>query len=145
MTMDFLSVSGELINFSRIGWLAVSQLALKNGWKPLGTLRPEDWPEDDWDAGDYFSNVGQRVQAVDAFELANALERAIPNLPEVPRTDYQTPNFTDPSEFLKAIIDQRKREKLDGNQDVGLTIHKGWENKLQDFISLCKSGEFLIF
>jgi hypothetical protein len=63
-------------------------LAARYGWQPAGTLPPDpeyfdDYDGDpaDWD-GHYFPADGQEMTADDAHRLADALERALPDLPD---------------------------------------------------------------
>ncbi len=72
------------------GWSRLLSIAQVYGWEPIGTEPPEDdgsepglWNGDpsDWD-GRYWPGYGQEVIAKDALELAAALERAWPDLPE---------------------------------------------------------------
>ena len=72
------------------GWSRLLSIAQVYGWEPLGTEPPEDygsepglWNGDpsDWD-GRYWPGYGQEVTAKDAMELAAALKRAWPDLPD---------------------------------------------------------------
>ena len=143
MTIDLVSINGESINLSRMGWNKIFDLAVNNGWEPMGTIRPSSWPEDEWCSDDYFSNAGQLVQSGDALELADALVRVIPNLPEK-REDIQPLEFKSNAELYEALDDPKKREKLREYLRAIYIIHKGWESKLRELISLCRSGEFII-
>ena len=83
-------------NDFRVGsgtWGRILRVALDHGWEPAGTLAPNigshdengEWVPDDigsaWD-GTYFFNNYQIVTEEDAAALANALERALPDIPD---------------------------------------------------------------
>jgi hypothetical protein len=81
------------------GWSRLLSIAQAHGWKPAGTEPPVYEPEyygddpevnpeaywhgdpSEWD-GRYFPGYGQTMTAKDALELAAALKRAWPDLPE---------------------------------------------------------------
>jgi hypothetical protein len=81
------------------GWSRLLSIAQAHGWDPAGTEPPVYEPEyfgddpevnpeaywhgdpSEWD-GRYWPGYGQAVTAKDALELAAALERAWPDLPE---------------------------------------------------------------
>ena len=65
-------------------WVRIYHLAERYGWDPMGTVEPEWEGEPDappWD-GNYSSSDCQRVLAADAANLAAALARALPDLPD---------------------------------------------------------------
>jgi hypothetical protein len=75
MGMDLLSKKGDRFYFNMSDWPKILKLAFDNGWKPQGTVGGglyEVLP--DWD-GNYFDNEGQWIEAEDAANIANALER----------------------------------------------------------------------
>jgi hypothetical protein len=65
------------------------RLAKAHGWKPRGTTQRAEnlayFPDGRWDGANYTTNDGQIVCVEDANALANALEAALPNIP-----DYDT-------------------------------------------------------
>jgi hypothetical protein len=61
-------------------WPKLLRLARVHGWRPRGTTLPDD-PGGTWD-GNYTSNDGQVVGAEDAAALADALEAALPHVPD---------------------------------------------------------------
>lgn len=75
-------------------WWRAGELARLFGWQPAGTLPPpperlQFWRREiehdetaPWDPGCYSVDVGQVMTAADAAALAEALERALPNLPD---------------------------------------------------------------
>jgi hypothetical protein len=71
-------------------WQRMLALAQIYGWQSQGTAPPDElaidaemWKGDpsDWD-GRYFPSYGQQVTEVDAKDLAAALERALPDIPD---------------------------------------------------------------
>lgn len=81
MGVDLYNVHGDYYRFSSVAWTHVLALAEQYGWKPTGTRRGNPQvPEGDWD-GNYTSNSGQLVTEADARALADALERALPDIP----------------------------------------------------------------
>jgi hypothetical protein len=67
-------------------WPKLLRLAEAHGWQPQGTSQPPEdaihFPGGRWDPSSYTSNDGQIVSAADARALANALELALPNIPD---------------------------------------------------------------
>jgi hypothetical protein len=65
-------------------WGLCLTLAKTYGWKPLGTLPPDDeesaWCGKEWD-GRYLEAYGQRMSEADAHAFSLALERALPDVP----------------------------------------------------------------
>jgi hypothetical protein len=76
--MDLTGPAGHMA-FNDTSWVHLLRLATLSGWHPADTLPPEE--ADDWD-GNYCTNDGQRVADEDARNLAEALERALPDVPE---------------------------------------------------------------
>src|SRR5262245_1763100 len=75
-------------SFPARAWQLVLTLGHWYGWRPAGTRAPDpayyDVQPDDlvnWDGG-YFPAAGQVMTAEDATALADALERALPDLPD---------------------------------------------------------------
>ncbi len=92
-------------------WRRILWLAEVYGWKPRGTTPPNKYaieagiwkgkPED-WD-GSYFPAVGQEIVEGDAEELAWALERALPDIPETPRSEQKELKQPDTSEWFADV------------------------------------------
>jgi hypothetical protein len=75
--------------FTGHGWYMLLDLAKSNGWIPAGTIQLPVRPcyetrgsRDRWGGG-YCSNEAQIVTAEDAAALANALEQALDDIPDV--------------------------------------------------------------
>ncbi len=80
---ESVSAWGECGEFSfdaRI-WRLMLSLASVFGWKPIGTLPPEDNVTGEWD-GRYIPAECQEMTRADALALAAALERALDDLPD---------------------------------------------------------------
>src|ERR1044072_5626821 len=89
-------MSYELVNqatevcrtFSRQSWTKALELARLYGWQPTGTRLPLfynfSYSNAEWN-GTYLTNEGQIVKAEDAYSLAAALERSLPDIPEANR------------------------------------------------------------
>src|SRR6266545_6571402 len=84
---DDVSLYFDAGAFSLPSWRRRLTLATLYGWTPAGTQAPDDdsllgmHGTPDWD-GRYFPGVGQHVTEADARALAEALERALPDLPD---------------------------------------------------------------
>ena len=81
--MDFANSVAGGFRINNAAWRKLFAVAELHGWEPMGTARPrhsEDGDPDDWPSC-YFSNAGQVMIAEDALALAQALERALPNIP----------------------------------------------------------------
>jgi hypothetical protein len=95
-TFESVSIWGECGEFSLPGsvWLTVLDVAQRHGWQAAGTDPPDpDYFEFDGRGrdGGYYPPNGQRVAQKDAKNLAQALERALPDIP-----DGATERETDP-------------------------------------------------
>lgn len=129
------------------GWVSLLRLAWDYGWRPRGTLPPEHWQTPrlrerarEWPAADYVTGRGQRVTAVDAQLLADALGAILDDLPN-----------DDPIESDSLI-----RVRAPGFPQVSYvsearTIHTfeqfGGENRqgFTEFLRFCRSGGFSIW
>jgi len=93
-TFESVSIWGECGEFSVPGsvWLTVLYVAHLYGWKAAGTNPPDpeyfefDGEYFEFDGrghdGGYYPPNGQRVAQKDAKHLAQALERALPDIPD---------------------------------------------------------------
>jgi hypothetical protein len=130
---------GGDFHFDVFGWSKVLQLARLYGWRPLGTRLEEDSegkPVGDW-AGGYDSNDFQTVTAADARHLAGALERALPDVPGHDALGHKLVTLT---------FRGREIQGLPPDANVSPVEYFSGERKqlLQDFISFCRAGAFLI-
>jgi hypothetical protein len=72
------------IAYFRVGtWGSLLRMAYSYGWEPAGTQPGPVYGDSDrlWD-GDYFTNSGQVLTNEDAAALADALERALLDIPD---------------------------------------------------------------
>lgn len=94
MGYDLYSKNDEHYRFNISSWSALLDLAERQGWEPMGTILYEyEYDDEDnrinsgvldveWE-GTYYSNDGQIVVVDDALNLANALENALDDIPDV--------------------------------------------------------------
>jgi hypothetical protein len=131
MTMDLTGPAGDF-GFTNTAWEHLLRLASLAGWQPAGTLPPEG--AGDWD-GNYFTNDGQRVGDEDARGLAEALERALPDVPDHDALGDKA--FYHPALPGVRLVDARTPvnsfEWFAGQKDV-----------LKRFIAFCRAGGFEI-
>jgi hypothetical protein len=129
--MDSVDLRGECGEFSMPGriWLCVLGLARHYGWAPGGTLPPEETDEafpESFD-GSYYPGQAQRIQVDDVVALANALEKALPDIPDF-GTDSRGPSTA---------------YWVEGDGPVmNILAEVGARNKtgLRDFIAHCREG-----
>lgn len=78
----------EGLSMNHATWANVLMLALLYGWEPMGTDDPitgapeGGWGPEGWDRWDYSSNDWQVVEDEDAANIADALERALGDIPD---------------------------------------------------------------
>ena len=146
MSFDLVNSSGAGFHTGNITWFKFLSVAMHYGWKPRGSLPPEDLPEHEqvtWD-GSYWVNFGQIVTAEDAAGLADALERS---LSEVEKTPDEKPDAgSDPIEHLTRLMDDMdaylKKPELPPAA-VGVTnLHT---DKLRELVAFCRQGGFQIY
>jgi len=117
VAIDLFSETEGWFRFEVSEWKHLLELAREHGWEPMGTRifgRGPDFPRpEDWDGG-YVSSDYQTVMAEDARNLADALERLIPDLPELP---------------------VGPQERFSGQEGRKL---------VREFIDYCRAGEFVI-
>ena len=126
-------------------WGQLLRLAQLYGWVPAGTVLDE--PNVSWNGG-YQTNDWQRVTADDARNLADALSRALHDLPaedklrsvtnaiELPPTFHNLP--TNPIIDCIALEDIERLTPLDWfGGDEG-------RKSVQKYITFCCAGEFVI-
>jgi hypothetical protein len=165
MGMDLTGAGGE-ISFNIFAWAKVLDLAQQYGWEPAGTEAPDFEVKDedgnvdhelseqlscraeDWD-GNYSTNDFQSVTEHDAANIADALERALDDIPDFDANE-KTKEYTldDPpaNAAARAVLAGTggplvgPDDSLDPREFLG-----GQEKrKVRDFISFCRAGGFLI-
>ncbi len=103
-------------------------------------LPPDVWIEEvmpHWDGG-YFSNEYQWVTEKDAAELADALERALANLVDLPGGGSTLPH-------LPRLEERLTPDGVVVNDDDPLDwFSGGGKQRLRSFITYCRAGGFAI-
>ena len=136
MGMDLINRQGTT-HFTVYVWGKILALARMYGWKPTGTQAPKDWAEEEegrvWDGG-YVWNGGQIVIADDAEELADALERALDDIPGFYAAWHKADISEDGGPLIPVEENLSPLEALSG------------ENKpvVKEFIAFCRQGAFEI-
>jgi hypothetical protein len=133
MAFDFVR-DDHVFTWNSKAWQGVFELATSYGWTPMGTTIDDgrEAYNDDW-AGGYFTNDGQRMLQEDAQNLAEALERALPNL-------------ADDNDLAEYVRGKGCLVYPDG-VGVPITMRFGGRvlrEKIQHFIAFLKGGEVLI-
>ena len=160
MGMDLRGAGGAEW-FSVTSWRKVLELAHEYGWKPAGT-EPCRWYDaetgeldeqmspdpDEWD-GTYFSNDLQYVTDEDAANIADALERALDDIPDFDTAEKWvelTPSNTPPSYPLERAMVEQGLEVFGPNLSLTSVEFFSGEakQKVKDFISYCRAGGFCI-
>jgi hypothetical protein len=143
MGMD-LNGAGGSFRWNFFSWPRLLQIAEDYGWEPAGTLPPEPTPEDEEDteekaegdrawSGSYTTNDGQVVTAEDAANLADALEQALPDIPdEDVLAEYRTQHGI--------RLGSEEPEIADLDWFCGPTS----KAHIADFIRYCRAGSFTI-
>jgi hypothetical protein len=165
MGMD-LAGEGGYYHFGRIAWDKLLELGRQYGWEPAGTEYPEgtvyrpDGTVDEamteeersvaagWEGG-YLSNNRQWVTAEDAACLADALERALPDIPDFD-TDEKMKVYTPdepPTDPVMAMLAEAGLGDLAGPDDSlsPVEFFSGeMKEKIRGFIRYCRAGGFSI-
>jgi len=125
------------------GWTGLLELGRRYGWIPAGTEPPLCDEGGPWDGGPwngtYFSNSGQRVTTEDAHALADALEQALPDMPDEDAVAH------------KMVIVARwhdgtpRRAAKPGAELSLLERFAAGQQKLREFIAFCRAEEFAIW
>jgi hypothetical protein len=124
MTMDIIGPHGET-SFTMSGWRYMLRLASENGWQPAGTFPDSE-------------NSGRRVSPEDARALADALERALPDIPNHDALEHKAftaPGLPSGERFIRADEDINPLEYYSGESKL----------HLRQFIELCRQGGFEIW
>jgi len=156
MSLELFNASTSVSRkFSREFVGQALELARRHGWTPLGTRPPEAFDsyalQADW-FGVYLTNDGQAVTAEDARALADALERALQDIPdEDVKMDWSPRLWTDD---LPEWLAPHERDVIeDGLQQHALVVmaqHPGEffagaeKQYLLGFMRFCRMGSFVI-
>jgi hypothetical protein len=145
MEMD-LSGSGGDFHFNIFAWEQVLKLAQMYGWEPAGTEAPQriededavDREENAWEGG-YWTNDGQRVSAEDAQNLAEALKKALPDIPDHDALENKSKEIMTQDGPIRVIP-----INADVNPLESFSGRKG-KRYLRKFITFCRAGGFVIW
>ena len=124
-------------------WPRVLRLAETFGWQPEGTdggllsdsneEAPKDWE------GNYLTNDFQVVKRTDALSMANALGKALPDIPDQ-EIDFENMHSI---ETLEELGD-RVKEALSGGGNLLIFFSGQRKKRLMDYIDYCRKGQFYI-
>ena len=128
--------AGGAFHLNSTYWAKALEMAHKYGWKPEGTrppelniTNPEGGPILDWDGG-YFWNEGQEVTDTDAKGIADALEKAMPDIPD------------------RDVLEHKRSPTGGIPVDTPVNLfewYSGEKDYLREFIEFSRAGEFQIW
>jgi hypothetical protein len=164
MVMD-LCGRGGYFRFSNTSWCKVLELADRYGWKPAGT-EPGRWVDpstgkldkqlspdpEEWD-GSYFGNSFQWVTDEDAARIADALERALDDIPDFDAAEKWVeygPTDIGPTDLPIGPVERSLVE-----EGIAISVPNGSLSPLEyfsgedkpvvrAFIAYCRAGEFYL-
>ncbi|MFC1634144.1 hypothetical protein ACFL5Z_04830 [Planctomycetota bacterium] len=161
MGMDLYRITdGAYFRWGGPYWLAVLELAQRNGWQPMGTRNP---CRSEWD-GNYTLNASQVVVDQDAMEMAMALEKGLPDIPSEDATVHKRRDVDWKQAVVAPIVRvnsyseiSRLSDLLDAEMLIGAGFTSetwkrmncfeklaGAQTKLKDFIAYLREGAFEI-
>jgi len=158
MGMDLHGASGYE-RFTNTSWSKILELAYEYGWKPQGT-EPGEWYDengeldkqlspnpDEWD-GTYFSNDYQLVTDEDAANIADALQRALDDIPDFDtdekRVEYG-PGELPTSQVERSFVEQGLVINVPNASLSPVEYFSGEAKQMvRDFIRFCQAGGFRI-
>ena len=142
--MLFTNTKDNSFEINNRGWRRIFLLATMFDWRPRGTLPPPDWNcADPWNPKNYHSNDGQRVTALDAFDLANAIERAIDMLEGKKHYESIEKKYGFNWE-LEMIRRWKAAQAYDLKDPAFIFFDIRWEEKLLELVNFNRQGEFVI-
>lgn len=164
MGMD-LSGEGGYYRFSNVAWGKVLELARQYGWEPAGTMAPPSTVHNadgtvdmeltqgyrkayaNWD-GNYHINARQWVTDEDAANIADALERALDDIPDFD-TDEKVKEYTPDTPTGDPVLQMLAQMGLGGvGPDDSLSpvefFSGAAKEKVWGFIAYCRAGGFSI-
>lgn len=158
MGMD-LSGAGGNEYFSNVAWYKILKLAYEYGWQPQGTEAGQWYDEngelnrqlspdpEEWD-GTYFSNDFQWVTDEDAANIADALERALDDVPDVDAGEKEVVYGPDdlPENPLERSLAEQGYPVIVPNSSLSPLEFFSGEAKqwVRDFIKFSRAGGFRI-
>lgn len=141
MGMDLVNETGTF-QFNIFCWENVLALAEMYGWSHAGTQSPvldedEQGDFDDWHDG-YFTNDGQTVTAADALAIADALERALDDIPDHNAIDHKTKKVKTKSGCVDVVPRDAEISPLEALSGTNKPF-------VREFIVFCRQGAFEIW
>ncbi len=137
MGMDLSGAGGEF-RWNFFSWPRLLQIAEEYGWEPAGTTvdphDEEEMPHGRWSGG-YTSNDAQTVTAEDARNLADALERALPDIPD----EDVLAHLKNEMGCIRMAPDPPDIDDLDWFCGPDSKEH------IRQFIRFCRAGSFRIY
>ncbi|MEI6462687.1 MAG: hypothetical protein WCO33_03415 [bacterium] len=137
MGFDLINHSGEEFRWDMTFWSKALQLGEKYGWKQKGTTMPKDYEGGTW-SGTYWESSHQIVEAEDANNLADALEKSIEFLPKeeikIPKLQFTKGSAT---ELPMPIVTEEIPIENYFSGPGGL-------ESIKEFIEYCRKGSFEI-
>ncbi len=82
MGVSITNANGKYMSTHHFVWARVLGLARDYGWQSRGTVLDEDHPYAEYWEGNYSTNDGQTITAEDASAFADALEKALDDIPD---------------------------------------------------------------
>jgi|AP82_1055514.scaffolds.fasta_scaffold65141_1 hypothetical protein len=162
MGMDLANKLGNEISWSNIAWAKLLALAEMYGWEPVGTTEPCDWTEpcnwDDsitpenplpaWD-GSYVHNDHPFVEPEDARAMADALEKALDDIPDHDGPDKMMTYRQGEKTGVLSIDLAISQLGLNIGPNYKLNLFEffagGDKDRLREFIQFCKQDGFFIY
>jgi len=145
--MAYYITNGEYdIRYNLNAWPLLLELSSHYGWKPKGTKLDSD---EKW-AGDYQTMNGASVESEDASNLADALERALPDIPDIDNGESDSVWGSNAIKMGSKTIEEALDELTEylnppkGESKSKLLIRFGGElekEKLRYFIDICREGK----
>ena len=148
MTIDLYRSDDDFFQFEYFGiWQKLMNLAQIYNWTPAGTAAPPEWEREaneNWNGG-YDTFNGEWVTDDDARALAEALDRALDDLPD----------NTMPDRIIETEIEEIDREGevsisfhiIEANKSLNLfeTFGGQYKSDLKTFIRFARQGGFHIY
>jgi hypothetical protein len=130
----------ERLAFTVFVWGEVLKFARLSGWKPAGTMPPEEADAGEraaWD-GNYVTNSGQSVSPSDAWSLGQALERRLSDLPE---------HYAPTDKTLLGDIEGKPTRLVPVGAPISPIEALSGENRaaVEELIAFCRNGGFEIW
>ena len=156
MGMDLANKLGNEISWSNIAWAKLLALAEMYGWEPGGTTESCNWddstiaenPLPAWD-GSYSCNDHPFVEPEDARAMADALEKALDDIPDHDGPDKMMTYRQGEKTGVLSIDLAISQLGLNIGPNYKLNLFEffagGDKDRLREFIQFCKQDGFFIY